>query len=208
MAKNLLYAAGHGNLKEAQRFLDKGVDVDTPFNTGLTALSNAAFAGQLEMVRFLLSKGADPNRASELGVTPLRAATRNSRVNVIPCLVEAGADLTHRDGEGQTCTLVAACWSTLETLQTLVEAGASPLDRSPEGHTTLMMAAFNNDQSQERLEYLLEQGVEINAVTEAGASAYSYANEKGHHAVRDYLVSRGAEVNDYISPWRRKKVEE
>ncbi|QGQ22970.1 ankyrin repeat domain-containing protein [Gimesia benthica] len=86
--------------------------------------------------------------------------------------------------------------------------GASPLDRTPEGLTTLMLAALNNGQSQERLEYLLEQGVEINAVTEAGASAYSYANEKGHDTVRDYLLSRGAEVNDYISPWRRKKVEE
>ena len=205
MAKNLLYAAGHGNLKEVKRFLEKGVAVDTPFDTGLTALSNAAFAGHLEVVEYLLSVGADPNCASEKGVTPLTAATRNERVNVIPCLIRAGANLHHRTEEGHTSVLIAANWATLETLQILIDAGADVQDRSPVGHTTLMLAALNNDRSQERLEYLLEQGVDINAVTKEGASAYSYANEKGHHELRDYLISRGAEVNDYISPWRRKK---
>ncbi|QDT90935.1 ankyrin repeat domain-containing protein [Gimesia algae] len=205
MAKNLLYAAGHGSLKEVKRFLEKGIAVDTLFDSGMTALSNAAFAGHLEVVEYLLSVGADPNCASEMGVTPLTAATRNWRVNVIPCLIKAGANLHHRTEQGHTSVMIAANWATLETLQILVEAGADVLDQSPEGHTTLMLAALHNDRSQERLEYLLERGVDINAVTIEGASAYSYANEKGHHELRDFLVSRGALENDYISPWRRKK---
>lgn len=204
MAKNLFNAAGYGNLKEIKRFLKKGVPIDTPFHTGLTALSNAAFAGQLEAVQFLVSEGANLELANEFGVTPLTAATRNSYVNVISFLIHAGANIHHHDSSGETSVMIAANWSTIETLQTLVDAGANVLDQSPRGHTTLMLAVLNNDINLQRLEYLINLGVEINARTNDGASAYSYAHEMGRMETLDFLISHGAEQNDYITPWRRK----
>lgn len=76
MAKSLYSAAGWGGLKELHRFIRKGVDVNTRFEAGNTALQNAAFAGQIAAMAVLLDAGANPNLQSDCGLTPLMAAAR------------------------------------------------------------------------------------------------------------------------------------
>jgi hypothetical protein len=61
-----------GDLAEAKRLLDSGVDVNTEFRYGATALSSACDRGHVEIVRLLLDRGAKPLvRDTFYGSTPI-----------------------------------------------------------------------------------------------------------------------------------------
>lgn len=57
----LTAAACLGDLKEARRLINAGVDINAQGENGTTALMCAAQAGHLEVVKLLLDKGADMN---------------------------------------------------------------------------------------------------------------------------------------------------
>src|SRR5262245_54176544 len=58
-AEALAAAARTGDAVTVTKLLDEGVDVNTKFRYGATALSYAADHGQLEVVKVLLARGAN-----------------------------------------------------------------------------------------------------------------------------------------------------
>lgn len=60
-AEALAAAARKGDVAAVKRLLDEGVDVNSKFRYGTTALSFAADHGHLEVVKVLLARGADVN---------------------------------------------------------------------------------------------------------------------------------------------------
>jgi hypothetical protein len=93
-----LDAVRKGDVAAVQKALDGGVDVDTPFRYGRTALSFAADRGSVEIVRVLLARGAKPDVADTFyNQTPLAwasspAQTRTpGHVEVVKLLLDKGA---------------------------------------------------------------------------------------------------------------------
>jgi hypothetical protein len=93
-----LDAVRKGDVTAVQKALDAGVDVDTPFRYGRTALSFAADRGSAEVVRLLLARGAKPDVADTFyNQTPLAwasspAQTRTpGHVEVVKLLLDKGA---------------------------------------------------------------------------------------------------------------------
>jgi len=74
-----LYDAAMGDKKSVEKFLRRGVDINTQGNDG-TALHGAAIEGELEMITFLLSHGADVNAINAYGDSPM-AYTRDAKKN-------------------------------------------------------------------------------------------------------------------------------
>jgi hypothetical protein len=75
-AEQLSEAARKGDAAAVKKLLDEGVDVNSKFRYGATALFYAADHGHLEVVKVLLDKGADMTlKDTFYGFTPLALAT-------------------------------------------------------------------------------------------------------------------------------------
>jgi hypothetical protein len=97
-ADALWEAARKGDAPTVKQLLDAGVDVNSKFRYGATALSYACDRGHLDVVRLLLERGADPNvKDTFYGATPLSwasspAQTRKpEHATIVGLLLEAGA---------------------------------------------------------------------------------------------------------------------
>jgi ankyrin repeat protein len=75
--KDLVEAAGDGDVERVQRLLDRGADVNT-VALEWTPLTNAARKGQLGAVELLVASGADVNKGIA-GLSPLFFAARRAR---------------------------------------------------------------------------------------------------------------------------------
>ena len=74
-ADQLQDAARKGDAATVKKLLDEGVDVNTKFRYGATALFYACDHGHLEVVKVLLDKGADLTiKDTFYGFTPLMLA--------------------------------------------------------------------------------------------------------------------------------------
>lgn len=98
-AEALAAAARKGDAAAVTKLLDEGVDVNTKFRYGTTALSFAADHGQLEVVKVLLARGANVNvKDTFYGATPLTwavspALTRKpEHAEIVGLLLKHGAE--------------------------------------------------------------------------------------------------------------------
>lgn len=89
----LFEAAQKGDAAAVRALLGKGVDVNTKFRYGTTALLYAAQKGHVEVVRTLLDHGADVNaRETMAGMTPLMFAAFKGHAGIVKMLLDKGAD--------------------------------------------------------------------------------------------------------------------
>jgi ankyrin repeat protein len=96
-------AVREGRLKDAQKFLERGAEIDSRSGSGGTALMYASRNCSKKMVGFLLQQGANVNAVDEEGRTPLIFAARESCSNVVASLVRArGIKLEMRDQTKKT----------------------------------------------------------------------------------------------------------
>src|SRR5687767_6117442 len=74
-AEQLSEAARKGDAATVKKLLDEGVDVNTKFRYGATAIFYASDHGHVEVVKVLLDKGADLSvKDTYYGFTPLMLA--------------------------------------------------------------------------------------------------------------------------------------
>lgn len=121
-AEALAAAARTGDAAAVTKLLDEGVDVNTKFRYGATALSYAADHGQLEVVKVLLARGANVNvKDTFYGATPLTwavspALTRKpEHAEIVGLLLKHGAEGKEdalmsavSDGEAPTTKVILA----------------------------------------------------------------------------------------------------
>ena len=107
-ADALWQAARKGDAPAVKKLLDEGVDVNTKFRYGTTALSYACDRGHLEVVRLLLDRGADPNvKDTFYGATPLGWASSPAQTRK-PEHAEIVGLLLKRGATGQQDALMSA----------------------------------------------------------------------------------------------------
>ncbi|KAH7149008.1 hypothetical protein B0J13DRAFT_662788 [Dactylonectria estremocensis] len=164
-------------------------DVDS---RGRTALSWAAQRGMVGAVKTLLNSGADPNICTPNGHSPLMYAAEARNPGCIQPLLDHGSDVTQCDIEGQTALHYAAGHhGNLAYYRPLMEANSDPnwptIPRMTP-LTTVILEGHN-----EAMQYLVEQGANINFKGHDDRSPAFYAVEYNNHAALRFLHFKGAD---------------
>jgi len=97
-------AARRGDADEARKLLDAGVDVNTPFRYGATALSYACDRGHLPVVKLLLERGARVDvkdtfygaSAFDWAISPAAGDPTQAHVEIARLLLAKGAGSRRR----------------------------------------------------------------------------------------------------------------
>ena len=79
------------NLKQVKYLVEKGADVNSKDNVGITSLMVASLNGNLEIVEYLIEQGADINIVDNLDKSALTYAILNNDLNTVKYLVEHNA---------------------------------------------------------------------------------------------------------------------
>jgi len=110
--------------------------------------------------------------------------------------VEAGMDLHFVNREGLGALDIAIKYRRPDIVRFCKERGISlSTTRRKSGMTPLMLAAAFNDTRM--VEYLLEEGAELNGVDAYGMTALDYARKMGQQKVKELLEAKGARYELY-----------
>jgi ankyrin repeat protein len=195
----LIIASTMGQTDVVEALLDKGADPNQRDKNSFTALHSAVRdsdygedmaqrAHAVATVKVLLAHGADVN----------------ARLNQEKPTVRG---LDELELQGATPLALAAEVNNLDAIKVLVAAGADPKIPTEKGSTPLMLAAGAATDVQrarsiderafavETARYLVEHGVDVNAVGQFGWTALHNAAYQGLNDVIDYLVSKGAKLD-------------
>ncbi|WP_373741571.1 ankyrin repeat domain-containing protein [Neisseria sp.] len=159
-------AVKRGDLAEVRRMAENGQNLEAKdeASLGQTALGWAAFIGYEDMTDYLIGKGAD-----------LRATDRGDVYNVLKSAVL-----------GKNTNIVKKVHAKLKA-----ETDLNDQTIEDDGETLIMVAASNG--RLETVKYLLEQGANPNLVSKKkNQSALSFACERGHQEVVQYLIGKKA----------------
>jgi cytohesin len=125
-----LHVATENEREDNVRFLlDKGIPVDIPTKSGVTALMTAANMGNYILTKLLVDKGANVNAElhSSDSVTPLHLSCSNGNKEVVQLLIESGADINARTRKGgQTPLHFAVEFQRDSIIEILTRYGVDP----------------------------------------------------------------------------------
>ncbi|MBT8100827.1 MAG: ankyrin repeat domain-containing protein [Gammaproteobacteria bacterium] len=165
----------HNSLKLAKALLAANADPNaaitrnkrlgpdgSPFDMeGATPFLLAAVSADVAMMRLLKNSGADQHRTGKGGTTALMAAARAACTGA--CAFKGGNKANDTD-IGQAFAAV----------RTVVEMGIDIDARNEDGQTAMHMAAFTG--ADPVVQYLAEQGADINVVDNYGETPWSMAS--------------------------------
>jgi len=195
----LIIAAAMGHVEVVDLLLDKGANPNTLDGRGYTPLHLVVrdsdygidLKGKdnvVKIVKSLLAHSANPN----IQLKQQRPALTTNEVSL----------------QGATPLVLAAEVNNTEAIKALLAAGADPRIPTEQGTTALMLSAGGGtdiqrarapeerDQAIETAKLLVEHGVDVNAVGQYGWTALHAAAYQGMTDVIEYLVSKGANVNE------------
>ena len=170
-----------------------------------TGLHLAAETDQAEIAQLLLDAGADIEALTSWGATPLEWAAAMGSARVGDLLLARGAS-------GLTL-IIAAGLGKLETVEGIIASGAdlsahrrrgapeSPDDHWPADSAQIrgdvlsdaMFSAARNGHT-EVVEYLLDQGAQVDAKGVFGGTGLHWAAINGHRKTVELLIARGASL--------------
>ncbi len=181
----LLTAIRNGEHKEVADLMRQGADVNARTEFGDTALMQAACNSDCAMTEQLLERGADVNARGIYDVTPLlRAIHEYEKVRL---LLRHGAKI-----DARMMVIAAMVSGSRRTLEQLAQHGAN-INASVGEFTPLMAASYCGDL--EAAAWLIDQGADVKARTNAGCTALNGAAVAGNAAIVKLLLEHGADPN-------------
>lgn len=191
----LMTACTGWNMEVVMILINKGVDLNESTlyqNREYTALTVAALYGFREMIDLLIDMKAEiPNSSREL---TLQYAVERNHLKLFEYVQEKGIDLLHTNREKhQGLIYKASAAGAIEIFNTLVQAGFSPFEQDPYGWTVIHHAASRGNT--EMIGLLLQlEGIDIDAVSLRGETAYNVAEFLKQTDVLQYLKIHGADT--------------
>ncbi len=182
-----------GDIRQAQAWLDAGLDPDFEGQWIGTGLMIGAWEGNIPLMELFLSRGADIHKTNRFGETALMLATWKNRTEAVRWLLERGAQ-PNRGERTWTALHYAAFAGHAELVDRLIAAGADVNARSTNGSTALMMAAREGHAAIARR--LLAAGANPALANDYGDDAVAWAMRQRHYGIAQSLAeaSRFAEL--------------
>ncbi len=217
----LHWASYHDNVQAALDLIDKGIDVNSSTDLGVTPLWLAAENGSLAMVDALLEKGANPNLNLLSGETLVMTAAHSGNSGIVRAMLAAGASPQGAVTRDQTALMWAAGQGHADVVAALLDYGAEvdartlvrtqyvksekeqdshPLNKvwvEQGGNTALMFAARAGSLESARL--LVVAGSDVNGLSAFGTSPAIMAVHGGNTELLKFLLDSGADPNSAAS---------
>jgi len=153
---------------------------------GLTACTNilkAVNSGRVADVQAAIARGEDVNRRDDDGNTPLILAAKHGDLEITMTLVSKGADLKAKNKDGDDALLALTNYTMVSSPSvTKGSAVSEPIGITTQGH---MLTA----------EYLIQQGVNVNAKNNDGNTVLILAVQLNKKALVGLYLNNGAYVN-------------
>ena len=173
----------------------QGVDVNSTWADGATALLWAAHWDNLSTASLLLGAGANANAATDSGVTPLDLAAENASVAMVDKLLSAGANPNLPQIGGLTALMIAAHTGNVQIVRSLLARGAEVQAATKETRNTALMWAVS-DHFPEIVKALLDAHADVHASTTNGLTPLLYAAQNGDIPTAQALIAAGVNVNE------------
>ena len=183
-------ASKNGHTEAVRILLEHGADVSKVYFSVGSPLTTAARNGHLEIVQMLLKNGGGLNKGGISGWISLHHVVAGGHLDVVECLLQKGGNILAKTNlEGKSVLHMA---THLEMARLLVEQGADIHARGYDRSCTPLHVAAGLGQS-DIVDYLLNQGADINKPNCYGKTALNYAFEAGHATTAKILIDRGCD---------------
>ncbi len=189
---NLMIAASKGYVKEIERLIGKGADVDAATLEGATPLIFAIENNRLDAVNALLKHNPELNLATANDETPLLMAVKMRNFEIAESLIRAGADIEYSDRYGATCLHYAAINGYLEMLDLLLYYDAYTDAISRDGTTPLLAAVYAGNAVEADL--LLQNSANPELADDMGFTPFLLAAVYGDTLIMSILIRKGADI--------------
>lgn len=154
------------------------------------ALYPAIERGDIAQIERHIKWGTDLNQTNPDGSTPLHVAAKAGRWVVVKLLLKHGADIDILDREGHTPLHNAVMAGRTQVAEMLIKRGAK-LD----SNQLLQEAVSNQIVDRDIFRFLIQQGADINLITEEEETLLHIAVKKGYRVVSKILIRNGADIN-------------
>lgn len=147
--KDLVQAAGAGNVEDARFFLQRDPKaVNQPGDQGMFPIHAAANHGHSKVIQVLLQAGADVNTPHEkVRATPLQYAAASGHLEAVRTLLAAKANVNAEDTQGRTPLMWAASKGHGQVVEELLNRGAD-VNRKTQGNWTALKYAEQGGNAQ------------------------------------------------------------
>lgn len=214
--RQLVDAIGKGKLNVVEKLLAKGASLEVPYSGTEPLIVIAAMAGQVESIRFLLAHGAKvDDRHGQY--TPLKAAAKEGHLEAVKALVAAGADMKNGGEDGTwSPQYYAAAAGKLKVVRYFIELGVTAFGSALnsacyQGHRQIVeelvrlgiksepgkrngLHAAASGNHPEIIQFLLDQGYDINAVVKGDGTPLMEAVLSRSKEAALLLIQKGADL--------------
>ncbi len=202
-------AAAAGDLKELQRLISSGVNINSPNSkTGMTPLMQAAQAGKLDAMKLLLAQKPKPDvdAQDKEQRTAMYYAVENKNSDALALLKQHKADPNIPARFKRYPIMEAAQRGDAKSVKILASGGRvkenSDLSKEDVNQRTALMEAAKYGNA-ETVKVLLDEYADVGGQDIQGRSALMDAAEKGNSASTKLLLDR---INKFDDPEFRSKL--
>jgi ankyrin repeat protein len=189
---SLHYAVYYGNETVADYVLKNGVDLNVKDKRNLTPVWFSVSGGRPAMLKKLIALGADLKVQNQAGDNLLFRAVNGGSLEVISLLLDNGFTVDMKNSWGGTPAIYAARTGNVDVIKFLASRSAN-LKAANGGFTLLHDSIFSG--RTEAVDYLLDQGLDINGLGGEGPTPLILAVDVGNIPAALTLVRRGADIN-------------
>lgn len=193
--RDLIIAAGRGDVAGVRRALKAGATVDVRDVNGRTALLRAAHGNHVEVARVLIAVGADVNARDNIEDSPYLYAGAEGRNDILKMTLEAGADLKSLNRYGGTALIPAAHHGHTETVAILLRTKIDKDHINKLGWTALLEAVILGDGGPVHTRIvgmLVKAKADVNIADRDGVAPLAHAQRRGYTAIANTLREAGA----------------